>query len=39
MPVSQSKRQNKDKPINCTAESVILLDSLPMKNIIMILTK
>lgn len=39
MPVSQSKRQNKDKPIKCTAESVILLDNLPMKNIILILTK
>lgn len=39
MPVSQSKRQNKDKPIKCTADSMILLDNLPMKNIIMILTK
>lgn len=39
MPISQSKRQNKDKRIKRTAESVILLDNLPMKNIIMILTK
>ena len=39
MPVTQSKRQNKDKPIKCTAESMILLNNFPMKNIIMILTK